>query len=379
MARWDVPRVTGPSFLAWLEKDTLLRKAATTHGGEYAGACPFCGGRDRFRAWPEQGRYWCRQCGAQGDAIEYLRKKGAMTFREAVSALGGQVPAGQAAQPVKSTACPSRCEKPAVPSWAVAGQRVAQECHAALLKDAKALDYLHKRGLSDATIADFGLGYNARAGYRYGVHLLAGWTIPMQGVDGACYGIQVRQPDGVEPKYQLLKGAHHPLLGKLAGKAALFVTEGGFDAMLAWQEVGDLVDVATLGSCSADPMPWAVHLLGYQHILLCYDLDEAGETGRAKWAGIGGVVQVRLPLASGKDVTDFVSAGGDLRGWLQPLLPCAARQPLGQSGAGALTSPIAVEDCLCCGLPTLLRGPDGRPCCSFCQEKRKAVPQEMAA
>ena len=90
MATLAVARVTGASFLSWLEKDTPLRKAAATHGGEYAGGCPFCGGEDRFRAWPEQGRYWCRQCGAQGDAIDYLRQKHGLSFREAMRTLGSR-------------------------------------------------------------------------------------------------------------------------------------------------------------------------------------------------------------------------------------------------------------------------------------------------
>jgi len=327
MATLTIPNVTGPFFLAWLERDTQLRKAAATHGGEYAGACPFCGGRDRFRAWPEQGRYWCRQCGAKGDAIDYLRRRDGLGFREAVRTLGGDAPspsAGRLVAPVKSRTEPAKgCEKPAIPSWIAAGQKLAGECHEALLKDAEALAWLHGRGLSDRTIAEFGLGFNAGTGYRYGVYLPAGWVIPMQGVDGAFYGLQVRQPDGAEPKYQFAKGAHHPLLGRMAGKPVLLVTEGAFDAMLAWQVVGDLVDVATLGSCTADPLPWALHLLSYQRILLCYDLDDAGEKGRAKWAGIGGVVQVRLPLSGGKDVTDFVKAGGELRGWVGSLLPQA--------------------------------------------------------
>jgi DNA primase len=319
MATLTIPKVTGPSFLAWLERDTRLKKAAATRGGEYAGACPFCGGRDRFRAWPEQGRYWCRQCGARGDAIDYLRRRDGLGFREAVRTLGGDVPspsAGRLVAPVKSRTEPAKgCEKPAIPPWIAAGQKLAGECHEALLKDAEALAWLHGRGLSDRTIAEFGLGFNAGTGYRYGVYLPAGWVIPMQGVDGGFYGLQTRRLDGAEPKYQLAKGAHHPLLGRLTGKPALLVCEGALDMMLAWQIAGDLVDVATLGSASADPRPWALHLLSYQRILLCYDLDDAGEQGRAKWAGIGGVVQVRLPLSGGKDVTDFVKAGGDLRGW----------------------------------------------------------------
>jgi hypothetical protein len=38
-------------------------------GDEYYGACPFCGGDDRFRVW-QQGNYWCRpgpgHCGKKG-------------------------------------------------------------------------------------------------------------------------------------------------------------------------------------------------------------------------------------------------------------------------------------------------------------------------
>src|SRR5205807_191367 len=43
-------------LLALLGADTRLRKVATTAGGEYAGACPFCGGRARLRVQPEPGR-----------------------------------------------------------------------------------------------------------------------------------------------------------------------------------------------------------------------------------------------------------------------------------------------------------------------------------
>ena len=32
-----------------IERDTPLKKAANTGGGEWVGACPFCGGKDRFR------------------------------------------------------------------------------------------------------------------------------------------------------------------------------------------------------------------------------------------------------------------------------------------------------------------------------------------
>ena len=61
--------------------------------GEWAGPCPNCGGTDRFVVWPEHksgaagGRFLCRGCGAQGDAVEFLRVFQNLTYREACEAL----------------------------------------------------------------------------------------------------------------------------------------------------------------------------------------------------------------------------------------------------------------------------------------------------
>ena len=44
----------------------------------------------------------------------------------------------------------------------------------------------------------------------------------------------------------------------------------------------------------------------------------------------------------------------------------AIEEPAGQG-------PPLPEDCVICGLPTLLRGPDGRPLCSFCAERGEEV------
>jgi DNA primase len=65
-----------------------LKKQATTGGGEYAGACFWCGGNDRFRVWVKSGRYWCRGCGKAGDEIQYLRERRGLSFLEACEYLG---------------------------------------------------------------------------------------------------------------------------------------------------------------------------------------------------------------------------------------------------------------------------------------------------
>lgn len=75
---------------------------------EYAGPCPWCGGRDRFRVW--RGRdsgYWCRRCGVAGDAITATRNliPGCEGFVAAVAYLardlGLSLPDDPAAKPAR--------------------------------------------------------------------------------------------------------------------------------------------------------------------------------------------------------------------------------------------------------------------------------------
>lgn len=48
-----------------------VKKTAT----EWPSPCPFCGGKDRFQIWPDEGEgrghYWCRQCDAKGVAFNF--------------------------------------------------------------------------------------------------------------------------------------------------------------------------------------------------------------------------------------------------------------------------------------------------------------------
>ena len=71
--------------------DTQLRKVANTNGGELAGSCPFCGGKDRFRVQPSKGQWWCRQCSPDErwhSAADYIMKRDSISFPEAAQRLG---------------------------------------------------------------------------------------------------------------------------------------------------------------------------------------------------------------------------------------------------------------------------------------------------
>ncbi len=118
---------------------------------EYAGACPFCGGThrsDRFRVWPEQNRYWCRQCNAHGwlDTFNKDRKPAIQPI------------------PTRKTAPTQAAPKPNPAHKTFYRQlygEVALWAHANLFDECnpEPYTYLRTRGLSDATIGATLLGY----------------------------------------------------------------------------------------------------------------------------------------------------------------------------------------------------------------------------
>ena len=67
-------------------------KLASRNTNEHYRSCPKCGGKDRFRIFPatnrRQGRFWCRQCGWNGDAIEFVMWRDNCGFIEALDRLG---------------------------------------------------------------------------------------------------------------------------------------------------------------------------------------------------------------------------------------------------------------------------------------------------
>jgi len=72
-------------------------------GAEYEACCPFhTEATPSFKVSPSKQIYHCFGCGANGDAIRFLREHQGMSFLDAVAALGGELPApvpGQALPP----------------------------------------------------------------------------------------------------------------------------------------------------------------------------------------------------------------------------------------------------------------------------------------
>lgn len=373
-------------LLSLIRADVRLKKVAATHGGEWAGPCPFCGGAekraaDRFRVWPAEGRFWCRRCRRSGDAIDYVRERHGLGFGAALDRLGlegclhhevtgaanrsatesarweGVVlrevttkqKKGNAKTRGREGAISSawdalplpRHEPQEPPSDAWQGRAIdfASECIDRLWTEegARARAWLvEKRGLSEQTIMEGSLGYNPQdrrespgqwgfeADHRP-VWLPRGITIPWA-AGGHAWRVTIRRPEG-DPKYVAAAGSANALFrsDRLAPGWPAVLVEGEFDALTIWQHAGGIVVAVATGSTTAARRPrWLAPLAACRMVLVAFDSDAAGEEAAAYWLNI-------LPKARrwrpyfGKDANGLATSGGDVAAWILDGLGSAPR------------------------------------------------------
>ena len=339
------------NILDLLQADgNVVTRVATTQGGEYAGPCPFCGGNDRFRTWPEQGEYgkwWCRQCGRSGDAIQYLRDYRKMGFREACQYVGKEI-----TRPTPSLVLQKDGPRPlGVPRattaptdlWQERARRLVEESENWLFQPStfgqKMLGWLKEhRGLSEETIKKFRLGLvpiDRWEGHeQWGLEpvlkddgtpkkiwIPLGLTIPLC-QDGKIYRIRIRRPKFAlrserDPRYYLLRGSDTRSLVLGHDREIYVLVESELDAILLSQEAGDLVGVIALGNAQARPDKEAMAALSKcKLILVALDADNAGAKEAWKWWAKHFSTARRWPPIA-KDPGEMFQQGVDLRTWIK--------------------------------------------------------------
>jgi hypothetical protein len=330
------------SILDLLRSDGhIVKKVASTHRGEYAGACPWCGGSDRFRIWPDDrsGRYWCRGCGKNGDAIQYLRDLHGLTYQEACERLDIEIRTSH--HPLKkNTSKPVFTPKeitPPPPIWAVRASSFLDESQRSLWAGSGAdiRAFLHGRGIVEDTIRSAGFGWNPSDIYprreAWGLPgqtrengkpkklwLPEGLVIPLQDM-GQLMRLRIRRTNpGDGPPYALISGSVVVPMRFLGDHDAVVVVESEIDGILLNQVGGDLVGVIALGSVTTRPdMPTHEALQNVGRILVALDNDKSGtREALGWWPKTYGSKTVRFPLPIGKDPSDALQKGLDLRAWL---------------------------------------------------------------
>jgi len=287
---------------------TQLKKVSTHNGGEYAGPCPWCGGDDRFRAWPETGRYWCRQCNRKGDTVDLIRELQGVTFADAVDRLAGGLIQTIDREQIEH-------QETDHTKWQTRASEFVE--YASNQLDPNGTEYLASRGIGSITTWALGLGWNPKAlhdqGERWGidgsVYLGEGLVIPHKHNEQIT-AINIRTPEG----YRIVKGSklshegqrliYKPDHWPVKAEAILF--EGEIDAITGWQALND-PDVVT-GAIPAGNLTSNDQLEG-RNWYVCFDTDQAGKDASAKAAEMGAEI-IALP-GKYKDFNEFYIDAGN--------------------------------------------------------------------
>jgi DNA primase len=321
------------NLLDLIEQYTRLRRVASTHGGEWCGSCVGCGGQDRLRVWPHADTpgYWCRQCGAKGDAIQFLRDYERLSYREACARLGQPVDE-RARGPGKPRPNAPRLTAAPVAAWQARARALTEACEQALWTPAgaKALAYLRARGFADETLQAARVGYHATE-ERYAPEL---WGLPADhkaiwlppGITlpwfqaGELWRLIIRQAGAAVPKgkkYIAVSGAANTLYGldTLHPNAPAMIVEGVLDALAIVQAAGDLLRVVAAGSTTGGRLERCIGWLELASVVLVsFDADDAGEAAAAWWLkALGSKGKRWRPFFD--DPSAMLQDGADVRAW----------------------------------------------------------------
>jgi hypothetical protein len=261
IASTQIEQARRANLLRLVEPDTTLIRIANTHGGEYAGPCPFCGGTDRFHVVPTTGKWYCRQCTPRGgDAIDYVQRRAQVVFQTAVNLLTGSTAWAARAAPMVQLRTHTKAPAwPALhwmrPAWQQAAHARLQTAEAALADAVTGLParaYLAERGLQPATWQTWRLGFY-HAWHPVRREALPAITLPWFGADGALQAIQYRffGPEiARHDRFSQKAGGQRSLFGlsQRNGRETLIITEGELNAISCWQVAQSWADVLSIGS-----------------------------------------------------------------------------------------------------------------------------------
>jgi len=342
--------------------------------GNWAGACPKCGGEDRFAVFINQNRdikngdfFNCRTCHWRGDIIAYAIEEMNLGFVEALQMIEGghkrygadtttytgdisAAPADVAVAEAPVAVAEAVAEEPTVftptrekldpvmlkkhmdhfrfnllvedehPDW-----QVYPNDHGA--RDFSPLEYLEHRGLDMVAAKKFNLGFNPEWLDIEGTKLAPGIVIPLyyqneETFENELIGFNVRTflPELQKKGKYMRRGAGSYLLNKASldvHKIAV-VVEGEFDCALLDKYIGDKYAVVTYGSVTGTSQltasDMAVHFMNQKKVYWCMDQDTAGTAALEKImnnnAGTNGNRFERLSLPEG-DITDFLMDKGE--------------------------------------------------------------------
>ncbi len=306
-------------------------RSSASNGGEYHCPCPSCGGNDRFMFWPAKNRYWCRQCNAKGDAIQFCRDFQGLSFHEA--SLNTKLkPQHSPSKPKENLLIPEH-EKISSELWKSKAKIFTASSSQRLLLDLQAIALIQKRGLTFDTIKKHQLGWNPVKVFQrraeWGLEetekqkwicLPPGIVIPLFAKD-TIQRAKIRRSEWVETdiygKYYEIPSPSKllPVFGDVHSEVVVIV-EAELDAMLLAQEAGDLCACMALGGAQKRPETSQKNWLKNKPLILfALDFDDAGKKEFLYWKRQYQNLEP-WPVPEEKSPGDYHTKGGNIRDWI---------------------------------------------------------------
>lgn len=326
------------NILDYLRSKGIEPKQVTA-SGEHASPCPACGGNDRFVSKPDTDRWFCRGCSPKGgDLIDLVKLVEGVDYKEACR-ITGAIPAVRQPKPFIPAVQSLKQIEPPPATWQKAAADFVERSHQALLKNEPVLSWLKsERLITLDTVKRFKLGWNAATVYAtrqaWGlpeqinpktdkpskVWLPVGLVIPCHDIKDRLIRLKIRRPEA-DPRYVLIPGSSTvpALFGQIG--PAFVVVESELDAVLLFQEAGDLVAPIAAGGVSIKPDRATVEAMAAGLVaFVCFDNDEAGRDSKkfVPWRNaLPNYYLLPIPAKyGGKDPTEATRFGFSLRNWV---------------------------------------------------------------
>ncbi len=317
-------------------------------GRNLVGLCPFHSEKTpSFNVYPVSNSFYCFGCGCGGDIITFVEKIENLDYLEAVKFLAQR--AG-----VKMPESSQRDQENAFIKMRILeiNRAAARFFYESLYseKGRCALDYLHRRGLSDRTIKKFGVGYSPNSRYDLINHLRAcGFNnddmlsanlaysrggdsssvsarffdrvmFPIIDLRGNVIAFGGRVMSGLKPKYLntsdtlVFKKSLNLFalnFAKSDNDGVLILVEGYMD-VIALHQAGFRNAIATLGTALTAEQARIIARYT-KEIIICYDSDEAGQKAASRAIDLlrpTGILIKVIFVPDGKDPDEFIRSYG---------------------------------------------------------------------
>jgi len=317
--------------------------------GNGRAACPFCGGKDRFRVQPAKERWWCRQCSPDG-----RWKTASPTFAAVTACRPRGQPSCRTADAHGMPAPPCRCADFHPSAWRERRGPVPQQKPRPCLwsQTERRTALAERRGLQTRRC---GAGRWASAAAALRTTCTSVRASPAVIVEGdvlADQGPTAVTARTAGPKYVSVSGDALPVRRGHAGRPPpAGADEGEFDASAVAGRPATWWNLATVGGCSSrPPAPVLWYLTPYRHIFIAYTQTPRRPRGRAA-AHLVHPPASRPPPGARAGRHGFHLDGGSLRSWVQ-FLPRPASSSGSPDHAAPWRSPRGME-----GRHRLLPGP----------------------